>query len=304
MNKSTTTAVRGILAIGIILCHVNYYNNIFSKVGFLCVGVFFFFSGYNLCYSLYNRDNYIQGFLIKRIKRVYIPFVIINIVYILVMQEKQNILRKIIGIDLAVGILWYVERVLLIYLVFYILTRYLRKQLFNRKLLLGILVWLLSGGLFILLSISYDMNLVFPLSFIVGWVFAIKNDSIKTDIQSKFMSIIAIYVCFYIVLWGLGYIGTFAIIQVRYLFMPVMLSMICGLVSMKIDFENKILTFLGSISYEMYLVHSVVVTYYNNIGFKNIFMIIEYVIITILGSLCMSVIVNLIIKKRSNKRFI
>ena len=268
MNKSTTTSIRGILALGIILCHINYDKNIFSKVGFLCVGVFFFFCGYNLCYSLYNRENYIHGFLIKRIKRVYIPFVIINIVDILVMREKYNILRKIIGIDLAVGILWYVERVLLIYLVFYILTKYMGKLLIDRKMLLGTLIWLLSGGLFILLSISYDMNLVFPLSFIVGWIFAIKKDSIKSDVNNKFVSVISMYVCLYVILWASGFIGTFAIIQVRYLLMPPLISMICGLVSMKFDSENIILKFFGNISYEMYLVHSVAVTYYNNIGFK------------------------------------
>ena len=31
MNKSTTTSIRGILALGIVLCHVNYNHNIFQK---------------------------------------------------------------------------------------------------------------------------------------------------------------------------------------------------------------------------------------------------------------------------------
>ena len=115
------------------------------------------------------------------------------------------------------------------------------------------------------------------------------------------MSIIAIYVCFYIVLWVSGYIGTFAIIQVRYLFMPVLLSMICGLVSMKFDSKNRLLKFLGNISYEMYLVHGVAVAYFNNIGFKNIFMIVEYIVITILGSLCLSIIMNKLLKNRMVK---
>ena len=169
-------------------------------------------------------------------------------------------------------------------------------------MLLGTLIWLLSGGLFILLSISYDMNLVFPLSFIVGWIFAIKKDSIKSDVNNKFVSVISMYVCLYVILWASGFIGTFAIIQVRYLLMPPLISMICGLVSMKFDSENIILKFFGNISYEMYLVHSVAVTYYNNIGFKNIIMIMEYIIITILGSVFMAFIMNKMFNNKKNKR--
>ena len=89
-NIKNTNAIKGILAVSIILSHitgrVNYtlpYIN-FSVMGSIGVGCFFFLSGYALVVSLRKRENYMEGFVSKRFTKILIPYLLMLICYIIV----------------------------------------------------------------------------------------------------------------------------------------------------------------------------------------------------------------------------
>ena len=87
--------VQGFAALAVILHHVTqevtqygrYYKgaiNVFVDAGVLFTGLFFFCSGYGLIVSMKEKEDYLQGFLKKRLPAVLVPFFVCNLLFILV----------------------------------------------------------------------------------------------------------------------------------------------------------------------------------------------------------------------------
>lgn len=71
--------------------------SIFALIGFLFVGVFFFFSGYGLFKSYKNKPNYLNGFLRKRIPVVLVPLYVVNtILTAIVLHQVDGMIVKAI----------------------------------------------------------------------------------------------------------------------------------------------------------------------------------------------------------------
>lgn len=69
-NKDVVTVLKPFLAMGIVLHHLHaqsVYLHEFERWGPLIVGIFFFISAYGLSYSLDNRPGYMKNFLSKKI---------------------------------------------------------------------------------------------------------------------------------------------------------------------------------------------------------------------------------------------
>ncbi|KKG67881.1 hypothetical protein DU43_06805 [Methanosarcina mazei] len=85
LTKENTERVRGLLVLLIILHHFTRgMDNIglmlpFRPIGIYVVSFFFFLSGYGLMSSKLKNPNYFKNFISKRTSKVYIPFLIINI---------------------------------------------------------------------------------------------------------------------------------------------------------------------------------------------------------------------------------
>lgn len=115
---------------------------IYSFIGYLCTAVFFFFSGYGLVTSLDKKENYLKGFLRKRLSAVLIPFWIINllaVVLIMVMRKQTlpvlEILCDITGITLIDGNGWYIIEIVFLYITFYAVFRLIK----NKDLAIGVI---------------------------------------------------------------------------------------------------------------------------------------------------------------------
>lgn len=92
-SKQATVPLRGLLAIGIVLhhlslrlveaspdCHWIWLQ--FSFWGAPIVAVFFFLSGYGLMVSLITKgQEYLDGFLKKRLLKIVLPLVLCSIVF-------------------------------------------------------------------------------------------------------------------------------------------------------------------------------------------------------------------------------
>lgn len=89
LNSDTAKSLKGICCIMVVLCHIaNRMVNVgfmkpFSIVGAYAVGIFFFLSGYGLMYSYLTKNNYLKHFIKKKVLKIYIIFVVINILTVI-----------------------------------------------------------------------------------------------------------------------------------------------------------------------------------------------------------------------------
>lgn len=131
-------ALRTVACLSIILHHLtqritNYgwINKgpitLYNYIGFLCTAVFFFSSGYGLLYSYLNKNNYLEGFLRKRIPSVLVPFILVNVITVLVNHlvykkgtgdDPLYVLKQIVGIELLDGNSWFIVEIIVLYVIF------------------------------------------------------------------------------------------------------------------------------------------------------------------------------------------
>ncbi|MBP3784054.1 MAG: acyltransferase [Butyrivibrio sp.] len=131
-------ALRTVACLSIILHHLtqritNYgwINKgpitLYNYIGFLCTAVFFFSSGYGLLYSYLNKNNYLEGFLRKRIPSVLVPFILVNMITVLVNHlvykkgtgdDPLYVLKQIVGIELLDGNSWFIVEIIVLYVIF------------------------------------------------------------------------------------------------------------------------------------------------------------------------------------------
>lgn len=145
-NRNQSSLLQGIFCIAIMLHHLTQlitgYGEIYlgpitylSSMGILFTSVFFFFSGYGLIYSFYNKENYLENFLIHRLPVILVPFFIANTVYLLVRVFYTGIptspldaVKCITGIVLLNGNGWYMVEIFYFYLVFYLAFRFIKNK--------------------------------------------------------------------------------------------------------------------------------------------------------------------------------
>ncbi len=137
-------AFQGFLAAFVILHHIyiilhqeiDYVGSLglFEHTGVIIVGFFFFCSGYGLITSLNQKENYLKGFMKKRVFTVLVPFFICNYAYMtttLLMGKKyamDDLLYAFFGLKLLNSQMWFAVEILLLYICFYLIFRFIRRE--------------------------------------------------------------------------------------------------------------------------------------------------------------------------------
>lgn len=297
---SETKAIQGLMALCIVCHHTaqqtcvnwlpsgNIVNglNVFSDTGFLFVGVFFFWSGYGLYKSFKNKQKYLCGFIKKRVVPVLVPYVFVCFLFtlerIFVFKEKMPLWFKITnftGITIGYYFGWYVQAILLFYLIFYFAFKNARYD-FDAVLYVfaGVLLWVVAGLIidhndyFMRGQWWYNSTMLFPF----GVLFARNESKIYEFLKKRYKilvpsSVILFFLSFFFSRFmefiG-GYYGEMmgfsfpkkilyrVLTLTPQLLAAVMFTLILILICMKAQFHNKILDFLGSHTLEIYLTHA------------------------------------------------
>ena len=164
MGVDNTKSIRGLAAIGVILHHISqdsYFQNTgtinaFVNVGPLMVAIFFFFSGFGLMKNHISKENYLEGFLKKRlVKGLLITFYINALIYIVFYWIKNGsyepikLVTDILGLTLSDWYAWFPVVLSLFYLAFY----FVFKNVKNVKIGIFImLIFTLAQGMFFCVS--------------------------------------------------------------------------------------------------------------------------------------------------------
>lgn len=151
LNRDTTNALRGYAILGVMIHHMVLKMSSasillpFRLVGYLCVSLFFFLSGYGLYQAARKRgDAYTHGFLQKRLTAVYIPAVFAQFLYmvvlVLVFHRRMTVPACLEGLFVLYPLdtnQWYILAALYHYLMFWLSLKYLQKWKYRILLLLA-----------------------------------------------------------------------------------------------------------------------------------------------------------------------
>ncbi|MCH5321097.1 MAG: acyltransferase [Eubacterium sp.] len=269
LSLQTSTMLKGLFALVVVYHHMSLgitsglLLRPFAFVGALAVSVFFFFSGYGLQKKYIVDETYSHQFLLRRLPTVLIPYIIVNFIFWLwrgangTFYSLKYILRSLVNGSPFVDASWYIICILLFYVVFYFLMRICKRHY----------IWMIVGAcLYNLIWIiccyrlSYG-NWWFDAShlLIVGMIWATWEDKITEFLQKHYIVItsvasvaflLLIYIKFSLdgILSGITE-GIIIMITASHF------VLIVNLLGLKFHIGNRILNYLGTISFEIYLIH-------------------------------------------------
>ena len=328
IEKRNTNSLRAIASVGIMLTHlgnmISAENSIWlfwGNIGYLCVGLFFFYSGYNLVYS-YIDKGISWKFLVDKLVKIGIPFWIGNGLYILIMKEKCSF-SKALGIPVTNKVLWYLISIGTIYFIFFIIFKPI--DLLERKHTLrinrSVVITIASIAVFTIyvllypwiaykFEIIFDNNSRFPLALIIGMLVAIikkaKSSSVKRFVRSNkvILFLILMISCIFfhkeflsekqVIIW------TYNVVEIL---PPLLFALAANVLVVEEQIKSAVLDFMGKISLWIYVLHIVCMHIWrNNVIFikdDNLYVVV-YVLTTILAGYICSQIMDWIRNKLSS----
>lgn len=184
LDKNITTEIRGIVIMLIILHHLfriaidNLNHNVFLYYfGMYGVSVFLLLSGYGLTISAMNKGT--KKFFEKKILTIFLPFVFMNILWIILNKSLLNInnslfknITDIVGITIMDRNYWYIKYIMICYLIFYI------SNLINNEKSQKTINWILIS-LLIVFNQEFGAARYNAFSFTIGIIIALYYEKAK-----------------------------------------------------------------------------------------------------------------------------
>ena len=254
LSIENCTLIKGFLAINVVLCHLGQLYKGEGKIldyyvffGTISVGVFFFLSGYALMFQYLKKADYHVGFLSRRFGKVFIPYVIVTIVYMIYENLTGHdvgpieAFTRFLTDDPLVSYSWYISEIMVLYLSFYASMKMCKTQ---KTVLISNTIFYICLMVFYkacnFRAFWFDSTHMY----VIGILWAYYKEKI-TEIVSKFDLIILMVSVLFLILVNTR--STF-FSRVAYLFVFIVFFM-------RFDYKNRFLTFTGKISMEMYMLH-------------------------------------------------
>lgn len=172
LSVDTSKIVKGILIFMIFLSHargkIDELNNtilgqIITSFGYLAVAMFMFYTGYGLKYSVMSKgQDYIRLMPRKRIMPFYVHCLIVVGVYVAYNRfifkehvDASRILQSITLGDTVVEYGWYLHAILLIYVLFFLICRFVGKPKS------GMMVHLVLIALYVIICVLLNSNTIY-----------------------------------------------------------------------------------------------------------------------------------------------
>ena len=99
----------------------NFSN--FEYMGRYIVALFFFLSGYGLYFQYSNNANYTKNFLRKKLIRIFIPFYVFIVIYVI----YRATLGEVINVDFFLSFWkdhnnngWFINSIIVLYVIFHV----------------------------------------------------------------------------------------------------------------------------------------------------------------------------------------
>ena len=275
LDRTTTNCCKGIAAIIIMLHHISFrlsnlpvYVKPMWYIAFPIVGFFFFMSGYGLTCGLMKKKDYLRGFLSRRLSNIVVPYVIVAIVWIglEIIGGGQTLTRAIAEAFTIRYIqpLWFIWAIIAAYIVFY--------AVFNHtEINVGVYCFTAITIAYILISAFVNPRDEMYASIIgmpLGTLWAEHEEKIDACFETAFLKKEFVAIVVFVIL----FIGRLALSAVGFdnqLFQTILrniitISFIVPLIELlkKVKIEKRFLIWLGTISYEIYIIHPFILYFF------------------------------------------
>lgn len=331
LSLERSKAIQGFAAVAIIVHHLSQELaqkagtiGFFEGLGVLFVGIFFFFSGYGLYTSLKTKENYLKGFLKKRLVTILVPFYMCILVFVAaacICGEKFTLLQLLgvlSGWALINGHMWYIVEIAILYLAFFLIFRLIKNRS-AATVVMGIFVLaMMAGSLMLCHGVDMSASGWFQgewwynssFLFVIGIIFSKHSESIRKIARKAYYLLLVVFAGLTAVL-GLQtaymlrkysywseipgqdpkYLDKIRCLSVQ---LPWIFVFVCFvlLLMMKVRFGNLVLKFLGSISLELYLIHNLFLTGLHNGSVFNVYSPGIYCILTILLAIGLATVIS------------
>ena len=306
ISLETGRSLRGVLAVSVILHHLARSTSggtvfhAFSFVGFLCVAVFFFLSGYGLQKAHMRSENYRKRFLLKRLPQVLLPYLVaIGLFYVLygLCGEWYSFGKIVDGFvigDPIVKYSWYVVCILVFYVVYWLLMVIFKRHFLG--MVIGAVVWY-AGYVIFCVKMGYGAYWynACPL-LIVGMLWAYKESAILAAVKKHYI----LWCAGAALVFVAGILGKYKAdallplpgIKTVCEALAAIAFVVCVLLFlMKVKIGNKALAFLGDMSLELYLVQGLFI-----VGLRSSLAYIEnetvFILAALFGSLALAALLH------------
>ena len=277
LSNKSTKSLKGLLALLIIFHHIsqkvttgeNFLN--FEYMGRYIVALFFFLSGYGLYFQYSNNVNYMKNFLRKRLVRIFIPFYVFIVIYVI----YRATLGEVINMDFFLSFWkdhsniiyngWFINSIIVLYVIFYIsFVRNNPKTSFYTLIVLT-LVYIFWKAY----QDHGDWEYVSIMAFLLG-IFWMKNRGLieKCIEKNCFIFLVLFSVLMYIfhhyevIMKNIGITNKYVYYGIVGNICTMIFVVYFLLLTNKLNFSNKYLNFLGDISFEIYMIHGLVMHYF------------------------------------------
>ena len=267
LEERQATALRGICAVEIMIGHIGLYtgNEILypnRKAGVLFVGVFLLLSGYGVAYSVEHKKDYLQHFIRKKILKLILPAYLVYFLYevfkiLFIQNVNWDILINIRNFLTVLN--WYVWEQLAFYIIYYFVYKIMPEKV---DLILGYIS-------FIFICVAFaGKRLDNPwygstLCFVLGLIYYKHKEKIQKLISRRFWMMVVGFGCLlaastgaFLLLGNESIIGNPLARNIASL----SFCMIVLTVLSKVKIGNQVSYCLGKCSYEIYLIHSFVLS--------------------------------------------
>ena len=269
LGKDQTTCIKGIFVLIIFLSHYNSYtsgvlkigqlNNIylyvFTYISQLMVAPFLFYSGYSICYSIVNKKDYIKKFPKNRFLKVLLQFILAVLLYLVMNLIMHNyysvktIFLSFTGWDSIGNSNWFVFSLLCLYFITYVIFKIMKSKVNYKSVLL---ITISTIALIILLRLKkeswfYDILLTYPF----GMIIYLLKDKLVPLLKKYYILILIISVALFVV----GHMFTSNLII--YELLACLFSFLIIIITFKFKIQNKILLFVGNLSFEIYILQRI-----------------------------------------------
>lgn len=276
LNVKSTSGLRGFLAIGIIFHHLSQwvtsgdeFSN-FSYMGTYIVSIFFFLSAYGLYFQNENKKNYLDNFLVKRLSKILVPFFSISLIYMF----YRFLNGQLMDLDFFANLFkkgstiiyngWFVDIIILMYIFFLYRLNFSKISSF---LLLSI-QYLLIGYICLAIKLGYGFwwyNSVFP--FIIGLIWAKNKEKIDGVLDRHYFIVLFLVTVLLFISHQYNILLRYVHLEDSYSYAlaanldNIIFTIYFIIVFLKkINFSNIYLILIGSISFELYMIHGLVIS--------------------------------------------
>lgn len=277
MDREHTTVCKGIAIVMVITSHLagNYTElRVFTPLGGIGVAIFLIVSGYGIACSY--RENGLKKYWMKRLRYVWIPYFLCELIAGLLLGNAsiKTFVWDILLIHTRYVYGWYLQYIFLWYMFFWVVYRFVpQAKRFAAMLLIATIIFAFAPEIMAEQALSFFTGII--------WADYFSQRKNMRDWKST--------CCFFVLGMGMLFAKQLPVIRqspdiiMKFvqlcIKLPLGIFFINCIYHMKKMFANKIWFFIGTISYEIYLVHGYILSMLPEASIKNGICIVLFILI-------------------------